>query len=54
VEREKDLDSFFTLLASALQGAYVLAYEPLPDGAKVKKLEVESTRPKIKLLYAKD
>ncbi len=30
------------------------AYEPLPEGAKVKKLEFESTRPKIKLLYAKD
>jgi hypothetical protein len=54
IEQEADLDSFFIFLGAILKGSYILTYQPLPEGGKVKKLEVESSRPKIKLLYSKD
>jgi VWFA-related protein len=54
VTSKKDLDEAFQRLASELQGAYRLTYEPLPTERKPGKLELQTTRGGVRLLFAKD
>jgi hypothetical protein len=51
---DQDLAEAFQWIASVLQGAYWVEYEPLSEGEAQKKLRVETTRPHAKLLYADD
>jgi VWFA-related protein len=51
---EKDLGAKFQRLANELKGAYRVRYEYPSSGELKHKLEVKTTRPHVRLLYAKD
>jgi hypothetical protein len=51
---DQDLAEAFQRIASVLQGAYWVEYEPLSEGEAQEKLRVETTRPHAKLFYAHD
>jgi VWFA-related protein len=51
---EKDLDPGFQRLTGELKGAYRIRFEYPPNLGKKHKFEVNTTRPHVRLLYAKD
>jgi Mg-chelatase subunit ChlD len=51
---DKDIEPQLQRIANVLQGTYWIQCEPLPEGTIIRSVQLDSTRPRVRILYARD